>query len=104
MQTVFRLCGIYQVDINFVFFSVNNHQVVALVLEAVSLKIGNELIPETYHVIFKYIQSEKSKKSMSSNVIHHHQNPIVYDCRCPKYYKSIKKLFQSDVCVSVHHI
>lgn len=55
MHTVFRLCGIYQVDINLGFFSVNNHEVVALVLEAVSLKIGTELIPETHHVIFKYI-------------------------------------------------
>jgi len=62
-----------------------NLKIVALVLEAVSLKTGTELIPETHHVIFKYIQSEKSKKSMSSNVIHHHQNPRVYACRCPKY-------------------
>lgn len=98
MQTVFRLCGIYQVDINLGVFSVNNHQVVGLVFEAVNLKMGTELIPETHHVIFKYIQSEKSTKSMSSNVIHHHQNPTSYDCRCPKYYKSIKKLFQSAKC------
>ena len=80
MQIVFRLCGTYQVDINLGFFSVNNHQVVALVFEAVSLKIGTELIPETLHVIFKYRQSQKSNKSMSSNVIHHHQNPTVFDC------------------------
>jgi len=71
---------------------------VALVLEAVILKIGTELIPETQHVVFKYIQSEKPKKSMSSNVIHHHLNPTEYDCRFPKYYKSIKKLFQSAKC------
>ena len=52
MQTVFRLCGIYKFEVGLSLFNVNNHQVVALVLEEMSLKIETELIPETQHVVF----------------------------------------------------
>ena len=55
-------------------YSINNHHVVAVVLQEAGLKMGPELPLES--VMFQYVQWRKSEKCVSSNVIHYRENPI----------------------------
>jgi len=53
---------------------VNNHHMVAVVLQEANLKMGLNLSLKC--VMFQYVRGKKSKKCVSSNVIHHCENPI----------------------------
>jgi len=55
-------------------YSVNNHHVVASVLQEASLKMGLNLSLKC--VMFQYVQWRKSEKCVSLNVIQHCENPI----------------------------
>ena len=55
-------------------YSVNNHHVLAGVLQEVSLKIGPDLSLKC--VMFQYVRWRESEKCVSLNVIHHHENPV----------------------------
>jgi len=60
-------------------YSVNNHHVVAAVLEEASLKMLPNLSLKC--VMFQYVQRRKSEKCASLNVVHHRENPIEWgDC------------------------
>ena len=62
-------------------YIVNNHHVVAVVLEVVSLKIGPNLSQKC--IMFRYVRWRKSEKCVSSNVIHLHLNLVVHPLYCP---------------------
>ena len=53
---------------------VNNHHVVAVVMQETSLKMGPNLSLKC--VIFQCVGWRKSEKYVSSNVIHHHENLV----------------------------
>ena len=55
-------------------YSVNNHHLVAVVLQEANLKMGQNLSLKC--VMFQYVQWRKSEKCESSNVVHHRENPI----------------------------
>jgi len=55
-------------------YSVNNLHVVAVVLQEASLKMGPNM--SLKFIMFQYVHWSKSEKCVSSNVIHHHENPI----------------------------
>ena len=55
-------------------YIVNDHRVVAVVLEVLSLKIGPNLSQKC--IMFRYVRWRKSEKCVSSNDMHHHENPI----------------------------
>ncbi len=55
-------------------YSVNNHHVMAVVLQEASLKMGPNL--SLNHVVFQYVRWRKSKKYVSSNVIHHREKLV----------------------------
>ena len=54
--------------------NVNNYRMVAVLLHDASLKMGPNL--SLICVMFQYVQWRKSKKCVSSNDIHHHENPV----------------------------
>ena len=55
-------------------YSVNNHHVVAVVLQEASLKMGPNLSLRC--VMFQYVLWRKSEKCASSNVIHCLEDPV----------------------------
>jgi len=55
-------------------YSVNNHRLVAVVLQEARLKMGSDLSLKC--IMFQYAQWRKSEKCESLNVIHHRENPI----------------------------
>jgi len=60
-------------------YSVNNHHLVAVVLQEASLKMGPNQSLKC--IMFQYVQWRRSEKCESSNVIHHCENPIEwYGC------------------------
>ena len=72
MLTVLKNVVFSNLMLIWVSYSVNKHNVVAVVLQEASLKIGPNLSLKC--VIFQCVRWTKSDKCASSNVIHHHEN------------------------------
>ena len=80
MLTVFENVVFSNLMLISVSYSVNDHHVVAIVLQEASLKMGPNLPLKC--IMFQYVQWRKSKKCASSNVIHFHVNLIEWRGCC----------------------